>query len=154
MPCSSVPCVRAVFGGRFRGWRAALGWCGGDKRRASDKARDFGYALFARGLYREGENDGRCCLIDVEEGPVSVCRGHGLSMYVAAAEVQSVRLRLCYFSSCGWFDWEAWSHDRRTDRKHVKRLARLQSSDLLNLKAHDHRLKMMFFSRIERSAKD
>jgi hypothetical protein len=64
------------------------------------------------------------------------------------------RLRLCYFSSCGWFDWEAWSHDRRTDRKHVKRLARLQSSDLLNLKAHDHRLKMMFFSRIERSAKD
>ena len=26
--------------------------------------------------------------MDVEEGPVSVCSEHGLSMYVAAAEVQ------------------------------------------------------------------
>jgi hypothetical protein len=65
------------------------------------------------------------------------------------------RLRLCYFSSCGWFDGEAWSHDRRTNRKHVKEPARLQQSDLLSLKAHDHKLKMMmFFLRIERSAKD
>lgn len=78
-----------MSGGRFRGWRPALGWCGGDKRKASDKARDFGYALFARGLYREGENDARCCLLDVEEGPVSVCRGHGVSMYVAATEIQA-----------------------------------------------------------------
>jgi len=63
-------------------------------------------------------------------------------------------LRLCYFSSCGWFDWEAWSHDQRTGRKHVRELARLQQSDLKTLRAHDHRLNMMFFLRIERSAKD
>ena len=36
----------------------------------------------------------------------------------------------------------------------MKEPAKLQQSDLMNSRAHDHRLKMMFFLRIERSAKD
>ena len=89
--------------------------------------------------------------MNVEEGPV--CREHGGSMYVCRGGGGSGS-GCVTFQAADVFDREAWSHDRLTGRKHVKEPARLQQSDLKSLRAHDHRLKMMFFSRIERSAKD
>ena len=88
--------------------------------------------------------------MNVEEG--SVCREHSGSIRVAAAEVQAQVVLL--------FKLRVFSTGRR-DHMIVVRVTSMwkeptepQQSDLLKSRAHDHGLKMIFFLRIERYAKD